>query len=111
MSVLLLELNVSLWAGKMEGVDAIANVVARGALQSAAAASSAAATVTTQPACASDNDYDGRIGVRVSAIFVILVGSMFGTLQQSISNALPIWITNGLLQGPPSQSTRVAIKA
>lgn len=59
-------------------MQAIANVVARGALQSAAAASSAAATITTQPACASDNDYDGRIGVRVSAIFVILVGSMFG---------------------------------
>ena len=82
-SVLILELSISLWAGRMEGVQAIANVVARGALQSAAAASSAAAaTVTTQPACASDNNYDGRIGVRVSAIFVILVGSMFGTLSR-----------------------------
>lgn len=66
----------------MEGVQAIANVVARGALQSAGTASSAAATVATQPACASDNDYDGRIRVRVSAIFVILVGSMFGTLSR-----------------------------
>ena len=81
------ELSVSLWAGRMEGVQAIANVVARVALQSAAAASSAAATATTQPACASDNDYDGRIGVRVSAIFVILVCSMFGTLTQPISHA------------------------
>ena len=70
-------------------MQAIANVVARGVLQSAAA-SSAAATVTTQPACASDNDYDGRTGVRVSAIFVILVGSMFGSLQRPISNARTI---------------------
>lgn len=28
--------------------------------------------------CGADNDYDGRIGLRVSAIFVILVGSTFG---------------------------------
>lgn len=63
----------------MEDVQAVASVVARGALQLAAAASSsAAATFTAKPACNSDNDYDGRIGLRVSAIFVILVGSMFG---------------------------------
>lgn len=59
----------------MEGVQAVANVVARGALQSAAAA---AAASTAKPACDSNNDYDGRIGLRVSAIFVILVGSLFG---------------------------------
>lgn len=29
-------------------------------------------------ACSGLNDYDGRMGVRVSAIFVILVGSTFG---------------------------------
>lgn len=64
----------------MEGVQAAANVVARGALQSVAAASSAAAaaTFTAKPACNPDNDYDGRTGLRISAIFVILVGSLFG---------------------------------
>ena len=67
----------------MEGVQAVANVVARGGLQAAAAASSAAAPSTAKPACTSDNGYDGRIGLRVSAIFVILVGSMFGTLSSS----------------------------
>jgi zinc transporter 1/2/3 len=29
-------------------------------------------------ACEENNDYDGRIGLRISAIFVILVGSMLG---------------------------------
>ena len=28
--------------------------------------------------CPTDNDFDGRMGVRVSAIFVILVGSFLG---------------------------------
>lgn len=29
--------------------------------------------------CPTDNDFDGRIGVRISSIFVILVGSFLGT--------------------------------
>ncbi|KAK4545474.1 hypothetical protein LTR36_002824 [Oleoguttula mirabilis] len=29
--------------------------------------------------CSADNDYDGRIGVRISAIFVILLGSFLGS--------------------------------
>ena len=29
--------------------------------------------------CPTDNDFDGRMGVRISAIFVILVGSFLGT--------------------------------
>ena len=29
--------------------------------------------------CQAGNDYDGKIGVRISAIFVILVGSFLGT--------------------------------
>ena len=66
----------------MEDVQAAANLVARGALQSAAAASSAAAaTSTAHPACTSDNDFDGRIALRISAVFVILIGSLLGTLS------------------------------
>jgi len=29
--------------------------------------------------CPTDNDFDGRMGIRISAIFVILVGSFLGT--------------------------------
>jgi zinc transporter 1/2/3 len=32
----------------------------------------------TMPACESSNEYDGRMGVRISSIFVILVGSTWG---------------------------------
>ncbi|PLN81096.1 putative plasma membrane low affinity zinc ion transporter [Aspergillus taichungensis] len=32
------------------------------------------------PACETGNEYDGNMGVRISAIFVILVGSSFGAL-------------------------------
>lgn len=60
----------------MSGVEAIANVVLRQAAGTAAATLSAASTA--KPACSPDNDYDGRIGLRISSIFVILVGSMFG---------------------------------
>jgi len=35
-------------------------------------------TVTIE--CGPENDYDGRLGLRISAIFVILVGSLLGTL-------------------------------
>ncbi|KAJ4286668.1 low-affinity Zn(2+) transporter zrt2 [Kalmusia sp. IMI 367209] len=30
--------------------------------------------------CVSSNEYDGRMGIRISSIFVILVGSMFGAV-------------------------------
>ncbi|KAJ5574254.1 Zinc/iron permease fungal/plant [Penicillium hispanicum] len=33
-----------------------------------------------EDACASGNEFDGRMGLRISAIFVIMVGSMFGAL-------------------------------
>ncbi|KAL4811026.1 Zinc/iron permease [Aspergillus unguis] len=32
------------------------------------------------PTCDSGNEYDGRMGVRISSIFVILIGSTFGAL-------------------------------
>jgi zinc transporter 1/2/3 len=37
-------------------------------------------TASSAGACQVSNDYDGRIGARVSSIFVILVGSSFGAL-------------------------------
>lgn len=38
--------------------------------------------------CSSGNEFDGRIGIRVSAIFVILVGSLFGEGVQFIHPSL-----------------------
>lgn len=32
----------------------------------------------TVPKCGGGNEYDGRMGLRISAVFVILIGSMFG---------------------------------
>ncbi|ORY02474.1 low-affinity zinc ion transporter-like protein [Clohesyomyces aquaticus] len=34
----------------------------------------------TPPSCNSGNDYDGRLDLRISAVFVILVGSMLGAV-------------------------------
>jgi len=57
----------------------LANLVVR---QDAASTSSTAQLPEDNvavPACARGNDYDGRNGVRISAIFVILVTSIFAT--------------------------------
>lgn len=34
--------------------------------------------------CITSNDYDGRMGLRISAVFVILVGSMLGKPGSSL---------------------------
>ena len=68
----------------MSGVLHVAEIVARQALNTAVvssttmAAAAATSTDTGPPACEADNDYDGRLGVRISAIFVILFGSICG---------------------------------
>jgi len=38
------------------------------------------------PSCDSGNDYNGRMGVRISSIFVILVGSLFGAVFPVFAN-------------------------
>ncbi|KAL3465474.1 Zinc/iron permease [Aspergillus heterothallicus] len=48
------------------------------------------------PSCETGNEYDGRMGLRISSIFVILVGSTFGALfpvfAQSFKNSkVPGW--------------------
>ena len=55
----------------------LVSLVARQAAQTTTAAD--AATTSMHPQCDSGNDFDGRIGLRVSSIFVILVGSFLGT--------------------------------
>ncbi|MCJ1279084.1 hypothetical protein MMC21_006906 [Puttea exsequens] len=69
----------------MAAVGAAAGVIVREAAQTVLAdptgtVSSAAVATSTRPACMVENDYDGRLGLRVSAIFVILVGSLFGAV-------------------------------
>lgn len=39
--------------------------------------------------CSSGNQFNGRIGIRVSAIFVILAGSLFGEAFHSFSLVCP----------------------
>lgn len=41
-------------------------------------AASSATAVAAQGPCSDGNDFDGRIGVRISALFVILIGSLCG---------------------------------
>ncbi|KAI4159670.1 MAG: hypothetical protein LQ342_006363 [Letrouitia transgressa] len=43
-----------------------------------AAAATTSALSESAPECEVGNEFDGRIGLRISAIFVILVGSLFG---------------------------------
>ena len=53
----------------------VTRIIARQVAESAIIESADAETVV---ACDAGNEYDGRIGLRISAIFVILVGSLFG---------------------------------
>ncbi|KAL8802800.1 MAG: hypothetical protein Q9182_003560 [Xanthomendoza sp. 2 TL-2023] len=58
----------------MGTLQEVTRVMAR---QVGSAATSAAAAETAV-ACETGNEFDGRTGVRISAIFVILIGSLFG---------------------------------
>ena len=62
----------------MSAVRHLADLVVRQALDSPLPTVTDAAADTSNKACSGDNDYDGRLGVRISAIFVILVGSLLG---------------------------------
>jgi solute carrier family 39 (zinc transporter), member 1/2/3 len=47
--------------------------------------------------CDSANGYDGRMGLRISAIFVILIGSLFGSVFPVLAkrlggNGIPSWV-------------------
>ncbi|KAI4127124.1 MAG: hypothetical protein LQ338_003366 [Usnochroma carphineum] len=61
----------------MGSLQELSQVLARQVAPSAIIPSAAAAE-TSMPSCDAGNEFDGRIGVRISAIFVILVGSLFG---------------------------------
>ena len=64
-----------------------APLLVRQALATAVATPSAQPTM---PACDRGNDYDGRIGLRVSAIFVILIGSCFGKFRNNVMSAMKL---------------------
>lgn len=49
------------------------------------------------PQCSSENEYDGRMGLRISAIFVILFGSLLGAVfpvfaKRRKSKLVPNWV-------------------
>jgi zinc transporter 1/2/3 len=55
-----------------------------------------AASDAPPPACDTSNAYDGRMGLRISAIFVILIGSLFGAVFPIFArrigrSGLPSW--------------------
>ncbi|KAL8936202.1 MAG: hypothetical protein Q9216_005055 [Gyalolechia sp. 2 TL-2023] len=60
----------------MENLQELTRVVARQVAPSAIISSAAAEP--SEGSCDAGNEFDGRIGLRISAIFVILVGSLFG---------------------------------
>ena len=58
--------------------SALETAVAAATSAAATAMATAAADNDATPPCPAGNEYNGDIGLRVSAIFVILVGSVFG---------------------------------
>lgn len=72
----------------MTSVEDAALVLARQALTLAPVPTGAAvAASTSPPACDPGNNYDGRLNLRISAIFVILVGSTIGMDDQGYDGA------------------------
>lgn len=43
----------------------------------------------TPPTCATENEFDGRLGLRISAIFVIFVGSFLGAWFPTFASRRP----------------------
>lgn len=56
----------------------IAGLVARQATEADEGPTTEVPVAGTEGHCDGGNEYDGRLGVRISAIFVILVGSLWG---------------------------------
>ena len=54
----------------------------------AAAAATTGADSDAPMACESGNDFNGMLGLRISAIFVILIGSLLGMLDLRLSSDL-----------------------
>ena len=70
----------------MAGLEELVHMVVRQATATVASAATAvASTRSSSQGCPSDNDYNGQIGARISAIFVILIGSLFGKQARVIS--------------------------
>ena len=56
----------------------LAYLVVRQAVDEGNSSQTTSADDDTAGQCDSGNDFDGRLGIRISAIFVILVGSFLG---------------------------------
>ncbi|KAL8749879.1 MAG: hypothetical protein Q9184_006632, partial [Pyrenodesmia sp. 2 TL-2023] len=87
----------------MGSLQELTRVVARQVAPSAiiTSAATSAAAGTPELSCEGGNEFDGRLGVRISAIFVILVGSLFGA-------AFPVYAARHRGTGVPSWAFFVA---
>ncbi|KAL8948793.1 MAG: hypothetical protein Q9222_005055 [Ikaeria aurantiellina] len=79
----------------------LARQIAPSAIIPSAATSAAAAATSSSDSCDSGNEFDGRLGVRISAIFVILAGSFFGA-------AFPVYASRHRGVGVPEWAFFVA---
>jgi len=70
------------YGNKMVNLEDVAQLVIR----QAASTTTTTAAQSTTISCDTGNGYDGRISLRISAIFVILVGSSFGKKTVSLEN-------------------------
>lgn len=66
------------------------NFTTNSAANTALLARGEAETFTVTIECGGGNEYDGRLGLRISSIFVILVGSLLGSLTPVILARSPI---------------------
>ncbi|KAI4247100.1 MAG: hypothetical protein LQ352_006223 [Teloschistes flavicans] len=83
----------------MTSLQELTRVVARQVAPSAITSATAAAT--TAASCDLNNKYDGRLGLRISALFVILVGSLFGA-------TFPVYAARHQRVGVPSWAFFIA---
>lgn len=75
----------------MSHIIHLATIVAR---QVAPDEATTTVPLTGQPGhCDTGNEYDGNLGLRISAIFVILVGSLFGTDSRVLVQHMTILTT------------------
>lgn len=58
----------------MSGVSEFVDLVVR-------QATAGDTTDEARPVCGGSNEYDGRMGLRIAAVFVVLIGASFGMSQ------------------------------
>jgi hypothetical protein len=90
----------------------MARQVASATVGAAAATSAPSSASTAVPICQGSNGYDGRLGVRISAVFVILVTSIIGIQRFPYRDSLSLshHTTADMQQAAAFQSLRIETK-